>query len=157
MVTRLALKYFTPKNEYLTITIKYGIRFSLYALGFLSNNSAICFLAMTWSIFISTAYENVVSAPYINRVPNKFQLVYTNYRYIVGLLGTSIGLYFAGIVYPYGIPSLLGVSAVFLMFQLVASYRLIYLRTRKTKITPQWKIQEGEDTNLEEAVQTIKQ
>lgn len=125
----LALKYFTPKNSYLTVTIKFGIRFWLYFMAFLSDNLVSCFIAITWSILISTAYENVVDAPYINRIPNEYQLIFTNYRYIVKAIGTSIGLFFAGIVYPFGISNMLGLSAFFMIFQMTYAYYLVYLRT----------------------------
>lgn len=128
----LALKYFTPKNDYLTLTIKFGIRMWLYFIAFLSNNLMSCLIAITWSILISTAYENVTDAPYVNHVPNEHQLVFTNYRYIIKMIGTSIGLYFAGIMYPLGIPYMLGLSAFFMLFQLSMAYYLVYLRKRKT-------------------------
>ena len=34
----IALKYLTPKNDYLTVTIKFGIRFLAYVIAFISNN-----------------------------------------------------------------------------------------------------------------------
>lgn len=86
---------------------------------------------MTWSILISTAYENITDAPYINRVQNYYQLIFTNIRYIVGLIGTSIGLYFAGITYKMGIPYMLGLSAFFMIFQMGIAYYLIYLRKKE--------------------------
>ncbi len=124
----MALKYLTGKNDYMTITIKFGIRFLLYALSFVTNNLIICFIAITWSILISTAYENITDAPYINRVQNDFQMMFTNIRYIVGLIGTSIGLYFAGSIYNLGIPYMLGLSSLFMIFQIGMAYYLIYLR-----------------------------
>ncbi len=126
----LALKYFTPKNDYLTLTIKFGIRFWLYLMAFLSNNLTSCLIAMTWSILISTAYENVTDAPYVNRVPNEYQIIFTNYRYIAKTIGTSIGLYFAGIMYPLGIPYILGLSAFFMLFQITIAYYLVYLKNK---------------------------
>lgn len=126
----IALKYLTGKNDYISISIKFGIRFILYALSFITNNLSICFIAMTWSILISTAYENITDAPYINRVPNEYQMVFTNIRYIVGLIGTSIGLYFAGVTYNFGIPYMLGLSAFFMIFQIGLAYYLIYLRKK---------------------------
>lgn len=126
----LALKYFTPKNDYLTLTIKFGIRFWLYLMAFLSNDLTSCLIAMTWSILISTAYENVTDAPYVNRVPNEYQIIFTNYRYIAKTIGTSIGLYFAGIMYPLGIPYILGLSALFMLFQITFTYYLVYLRKK---------------------------
>ncbi len=128
----LALKYFTPKNEYLTLTIKFGIRFWLYLRAFLSNHLSSCLIAITWSILISTAYENVTDAPYINRMPNEYQIIFTNYRYIVKTIGTSIGVYFAGIMYPLGVPYILGLSAFFMIFQMTYAYYLVYLRNKKT-------------------------
>lgn len=74
------LKYLTPKNDYLTITLKFGIRFWFYTMAFLSNNLTSCLIAISWSILISTAYENVVDAPYVNRIPNEYQILFTNYR-----------------------------------------------------------------------------
>lgn len=124
----LALRYFTPRNDYVTITIKFGIRFLSYTIAFLSNNTIIVILAITWSILISTAYENVTDAPYINVVPNNFQVLFTDIRYIVGVLAESIGVFFAGIMYNYGIRYMLGLSAFFMIFQLILSYRLIYIR-----------------------------
>lgn len=32
-----------------------------------------------------------------------------------------------------------------------------FKQLKEEKITPQWKIQEGENTNLEETVETVKQ
>lgn len=127
----LALKYFTLKNDYLNITIKFGIRFLLYSISFITNNFIICFVAITWSILISTAYENICDAPYINRVQNDYQMIFTNARHIVKLIGTSIGLYFAGITYKMGIRYILGLSAFFMIFQLIISYYLIYLRRKE--------------------------
>ena len=85
---------------------------------------------MSWSILISTAYENVTDAPYVNRVPNEYQVIFTNYRYAVKMIGTSIGLYFAGIVFPLGIPYMLGLSAFFMLFQVSLAYYLVYLRKK---------------------------
>lgn len=127
----IALKYLTHKNDYIAISIKFGIRFLFYILAFLSNNMIICLIAITWSILISTAYENVSDAPYINRISNDIQFTFTNFRYIIGIIGTSIGLYFAGITYNFGIPYMLGLSGIFMIFQIGIAYYLIYLREKE--------------------------
>lgn len=126
----LTLKYFTLKNDYINITIKFGIRFLLYSISFITNNFIISFVAVTWSILISTSYENICDAPYINMVQNDYQMIFTNVRHIIKLIGTSIGLYFAGITYKIGIRYMLGLSAFFMIFQLIISYYLIYLRKK---------------------------
>ena len=130
----LVLKYFTFKNNYLNITIKFGIRFLLYSLAFITNSYLVCFIAITWSILISTAYENICDAPYINRVQNDYQMIFTNARHIVKLIGVSIGLYFAGITYKMGIRYMLGLSAFLMIFQIGISYYLIYLRKKEAKL-----------------------
>lgn len=127
----VVLKCLTSKNDYINITIKFGIRFLLYILSFITNNLLVCFIAMTWSILISTAYENISDAPYINRVPNDYQMLFTNIRYILGLIGTSIGLYFAGITYNLGITYMLGLSGTIMIFQIGIAYYLIFLRRKE--------------------------
>ena len=74
----LALKYLTPKNDYLTITIKFGIRFMGYVIAFISNNIMITLIAITWSLLISTAYENICDGVYINRLEKDHQLSFAN-------------------------------------------------------------------------------
>ena len=128
----IVLKYLTGKNDYMSISIKFGIRFLLYSLVFLTNNLVVCFVAITWSILIQTAYENITDAPYINRVDNEYQMLFTNIRYIVGLIGTSIGLYFAGVTYNMGIRYMLGLSAFFMIFQISIAYYAIYLRKKES-------------------------
>lgn len=124
----LALKYLTPKNDYLTITIKFGIRFIWYVAAFISNNLIITLIAITWSLLISTAYENICDGVYINRVENNYQLSFANIRYIIKFLGEAIGVFFCGIMYEIGLKYMLGLSAIFMIFQIGLAYYLIHLR-----------------------------
>lgn len=129
----LALKCFTPKNDYITITIKFGIRLMGYAVAFLSNNILITLIAITWSILISTAYENICDGYYVNAVKNEYQLTFTNLRYIVGHLGTSIGIFLCGVMYEIGLRYMMGLSAFFMIFQIGLAYILIYMRKHNTR------------------------
>lgn len=124
----LALKYFTPKNDYITITIKFGIRFITYIIAFISNNTIITLIAITWSILISTAYENVCDGYYINAVKNEYQLRYTNFRYIIRFLGEAVGVFLCGLMYEIGLKYMFGLSSVFMLLQIGLAYYLIYLR-----------------------------
>ena len=124
----VALKFLTPKNDYITITIKFGIRFLGYTLAFLSNNVIVVICAMSWSLLISTAYENVTDAPYINSIELDKQLVYTNLRYMVGSLGEAIGTFLCGIMYAIGLRYMFGLSAFFMLLQLTLAYVLIHQR-----------------------------
>ena len=129
----LCLKYFMPKNDYVIISIKFGLRFILYFIAFVSDSVPIILIAISWSLLISTAYENKTDAPYINRISVKNQLVFTNYRYVVGILGTANGLFLAGITYTMGVRYMLGLSAFLMVFQLLLAYLMIYMRTHNTK------------------------
>ena len=124
----IALKYLTPKNDYLTITIKFVIRFMAYTIAFISNNLFITLVAISWSIFISTAYENICDGIYINCLENKYQLSFSNICHIIRFLGESIGVFFCGLMYEKGLKYMFGLSALFLLFQIGISYYLISLR-----------------------------
>lgn len=129
----IALKYLTPKNDYLTVTIKFGIRFLGYVIAFVSNNIAITLIAITWSIFISTAYENICDAVYINRLENKYQLSFSNVCHITRFLGEAIGVFLCGLMYEKGLRYMFGLSALFMIFQISLAYYMIYLRKREKK------------------------
>lgn len=124
----LALKYLTPKNDYLTITIKFGIRFLGYVIAFISNNLILTLIAITWSILISTAYENICDGVYINRIEDKYQLSFANIRYIIRFVGEAVGIFFCGIMYEVGLKYMFGLSAIFMIFQIGVAYYLIHLR-----------------------------
>lgn len=64
-------------------------------MAFLSNNIIVVICAMSWSLLISTAYENVTDAPYINSIELNKQLAYTNLRYMVGSLGEELEHFYA--------------------------------------------------------------
>ena len=127
----IALKYLTPKNDNLTITIKFGIRFLAYVIAFISNNIIIAFIAITWSLFISTAYENICDAIYINRLENKYQLSFSNICHIIRFLGEAIGVFLCGIMYEKGLRYMFGLSAIFMVFQISLAYYMIYLRKKE--------------------------
>ena len=127
----IALKWLTPKNDYITMTIKFGIRFIAYTIAFFSGSYLITLIAITWSILIGAAYENICDGPYINSVENKYQLQFTNLLHVVRFLGEAIGVFFCGIMYEKGLKYMFGLSAFFMIFQLILCYRLIYMRKKK--------------------------
>ena len=57
-------------------------KFILYILAFFINNYIMSIIAITWSILISTAYENKTDAPYINRIKNEYSIFFSNIRYM---------------------------------------------------------------------------
>lgn len=127
----LALKYFTPKDNYLTVFIKFGIRFIGYTLAFVTNNPIVCMIAITWSLLISTAYEDKVDAQYINTIPNEYQLLFTDVRYITAAISEAIGLFLAGLTYNYGVRYMLGLSAFIMLLQITLANTLVYMIKHK--------------------------
>lgn len=85
-------------------------------------------------MLISTAYENVCDGPYINSVSNEYQFRYTNFRYVIRYLGEASGIFLCGLMYEIGLKYIFGLSAVFLFFQIILSYYLIYIRKKEEKV-----------------------
>lgn len=125
----LALRYFTPKNDYLTITIKFGVRFVAFSLAAISGNAFVCFLALTWVMLSSTAYENITDGYYINAIDNRHQFKYNTIRHVVQYVGAAIGTFLCGQVFHLGPAAVFGLAAFAIVFQLAACYYLVYLRT----------------------------
>lgn len=128
IIGMLALKYFTPKDDYFTIFLKFGIRMLLYIIAAISNNLIVCLIAITWSILISTSYENKIDGQYINTIPKELQLQFNNVTHIAKYISKAIGLFLAGVTYEYGIRYMLGLSAFFMLFQITFSNTLIYMK-----------------------------
>lgn len=129
----IVLKCLTPKNDYITIIIKFGIRLLGYIIAFTTNNIIIIIIAITWSLLISTSYENKTDGVYINRVTTKYQLFFSDMRFVVEIIGEALGLLFAGLVFDYGIRYILGLSALFMILQITLAYRLIYMRHKQER------------------------
>lgn len=126
----LALKYFTPKNDYITITLKFGIRLLAYIIAVCANDPFLSMLAITWSIMISTAYEDVSDGYYINLVDNRHQFSYSTLKYVMSYLGEACGLLLCGVMYGLGIQHIFAASALITAVQMAVAYYLISLRRR---------------------------
>lgn len=137
----LALKFFTPSNDYLTLTIKFGTRFVIFMLAALSDNTFLSFLALTWTILSSTAYEDITDGCYISAVDNRYQLKYNTTRYVIHHLGIALGTFLCGRVFQYGPGAIFALSGLVILFQLGAGYYLIYLRHSRVKHLHQRRIQ----------------
>lgn len=131
----IILRKFTSKNNFINIFIKFGIRNIMYLLAFLSNNVTVIVIAITWSILISTAYENITEAPYINRVKNSNQLFFNSVRYGIWIIGESIGLFFAGVMYKIGLRYIFGFSSIFILLQIICQIILIKMLNKEIKMS----------------------
>ena len=124
----LALKKLTPKNDYLTILLKFGPRMLGYTLVFLFPSNEMTLIAITVSLFLTTAYENKTDAIYLNRIDTKYQLLFSNIRKLVGSLGNAIGLYLTGLLFVLGSKYIFGVAALIGYVQIAIALYLVYLR-----------------------------
>ena len=124
----IALKYFTPKNDYLTMTLKFGIRLIAYIVAVLSNDVFMMLIAILWSLLCSTAYEDISDGYYINVIDNRHQFRYSTVKYAISYLGEATGLFLAGQLFDFGVSAILTLSAAITTVQLGVAYYLIYLR-----------------------------
>lgn len=127
----MALKYFTPKNDYITITLKFGIRFIIFSLAAIAGNNFLSFIAFTWAILSSTAYENVTDGYYVNAIDNRHQFKYNTVRHVVQYFGVALGTFICGQMFQYGPAAVFGVAGFIVVLQLGAAYYLIYVRQGK--------------------------
>lgn len=130
----IALRYFTPKNDYITITLKFGIRLGAYVIAVLVNNPFVFLLAFTWAMLSETAYEDVSDGCYINLVDNRHQLGYNTIKHVMNYLGEATGVLFCGWMYNFGLTAILGLAAFIMIFQMGIAYYLIHLRRRQRRI-----------------------
>lgn len=73
------------KNEKIEISIKDIMKDKItiiYLIYYCIASIAMSIIAITWSILISTAYENKTDAPYINRIKNEYSIFFSNIRYM---------------------------------------------------------------------------
>lgn len=134
MIGVFALKHFTPKNDYVTMTLKFGIRLVAYMIAVVADDPFMSLLAITWSILISTAYEDISDGYYINLVDNRHQFGYSTLKYVMTFSGEAVGMMLCGLTYEFGIPCMLGTSAAITAVQMVIAYYLIYLRHHRRRV-----------------------
>ena len=85
-------------------------------------------IAITVSLFLTTAYENKTDAVYLNRIDTKYQLLFSNIVRLIVSLGSTIGLYLTGIHFAFGPKYIFGVPALIGCFQIALALYLVYLR-----------------------------
>ena len=130
----IALKYFTPKNDYLTVMLKFGLRLLAYVIAVLAEDPFVAMLAITWSLMISTAYEDVTDGHYINLVDNRHQLSYSTIKHVMSFAGEAVGMLLCGMMYDFGVSFILGAAAVITGGQIGVAFYLIHLRHRRRSV-----------------------
>ena len=131
----IALKKLTPKNDYVTILIKFAIRLTFYILIVILPIKEILLSALFVSLFVSRAYENKTDGIYVNRCPNQDMLTFSNIRYGVGYIGKAIGTLICGLTFDLGLRYIFGIAIIFIFIQIVMALFLIKLRKNEEKIS----------------------
>ncbi len=86
------------KNDKVNVGIKYIGRCILYFLAFLSGNRIIIILAVIFCKLTVDSFIQMSDAPFTNRLDNKYQFSFSNFRNSVGYLGRSIGTLICGLL-----------------------------------------------------------
>lgn len=133
VIGMIALKYFTPHNDYLTITLKFGVRLIAFLVAIFADDPFVFLLAITWTLLSETAYEDVIDGNYINLVDNRYQLSYNTAKYVMTYLGEAVGILFCGWMYDFGLSGILTCAACIMVFQIAIAYYLIHLRRRRRR------------------------
>lgn len=130
----LVLYKLTPKNDYISIAIKFGFRLLGYLAIAVTNNITVAIVAIAVSLLVSRAYENKCDGVYFNRVNSTDMFAVTNLKYSVEFLGKSIGIALAGILFTFNLSAIFAVSSVFLAVQLLIGEYLVFMRHKEKKI-----------------------
>lgn len=124
----VCLRWLTPRNDYFTVSLKFGGRVLMYLAAFLTNSPFVILAAMTFAIILSKAFDNRTEAPYMIRIKCQGQFCINGLRRAVRTVATAIGMAAVGAIYSFGFRYVMVVAAVFTLIQTVIAYALIYLR-----------------------------
>ena len=129
----IALKL-TPKNDYVTILIKFFIRFLLYSLIIIIPVTLVLLIGIFFSLFISRSFENKTDGVYVNRCKKEDLFTLSNIRYVFGYVGNALGVLIIGFTFNLGLRYIFGICVIFLFIQIVMALFLVKMRKNEEKI-----------------------
>lgn len=127
----IALYKLNFKNDYISYSCKFVLRFIVYILIVITANIYIAIVAIFLSLFVSRAWENVSDGVYINRVAKEDQLFFNNIRYAFNKLGCAIGVLISGALFNYGLRAIFGVSCAIMLISISLAFTLIHMRKKE--------------------------
>lgn len=133
IVGSLVIAKFTLKNNYINLSLKFGIRLFFYLLAFFLNQKILILLAFIFVELSSDAYIDITDAPYVNRYSDEDQLAFNNLKEMIEYVATSIGVFLCGWALLYGIRYIFLVSSVFILFQILLAFYALYLRKQESR------------------------
>ena len=129
----LALKKLTPKNDCLTIFVKFGIRFLFYLAIVIFPIKEVFLVGLFVSYLISRAYENKTDGIYVNRCDKADMFTFSNLRYIFGYMGKATGTLIVGFTFELGLSYIFGICLIFMVLQMTMALYLIKMRKNEAK------------------------
>lgn len=132
----LALKKLTPKNDYLTVLLKFGTRFLFYLAIVIFPTRAVFLVGIFVSFLISRAYENRTDGIYINRCDKADLFAFSNVRYTCGYMGKALGTLIVGFTFELGVRYIFGICLIFMAMQIAVSLYLVKMRKDEEKQKP---------------------
>ncbi len=129
IVGSLVIAKFTLKNNYINLSLKFGIRLFLYLLAFIFNQKILILLAFIFVELSSDAYIDITDAPYVNRYNDEDQLAFNNLKEMIEYVATSIGVFLCGWALLYGIRYIF----LFILFQILLAFYALYLRKQESR------------------------
>ena len=86
----LALKKLTPKNDYITILLKFGVRFLFYVFVIIFPTKEMLLAAIVWSLLVSRAFENKTDGIYVNRCEKEEMFAFIHNAMSIPVLRAAI-------------------------------------------------------------------
>lgn len=127
----LFLKCYTPKKEKNAILFKYGLRVIIYTFVFLLNKNIFFLVAFIFVDLLSALFEDQMDGSYVNLVEDRYQLMFSNLTDITNRFGSAVGVFFAGILLPYGLRIIMLAGAITSLFLVILRFRTNYLKEKK--------------------------
>lgn len=132
LIGSLVLIKLTFKNNYINITLKYGVRVILYILAFIFNSKLLILLSFIYVKISGDTYIDVIESPYVNRYDDKEQLAFNNLNEMIDYVGESIGIFLCGLVIIYNLRYIFLIGSIFALIQIIFAMWALYLRNKES-------------------------
>lgn len=118
--TKIGKNYTTTKSA----IVKFGIRIIFYSLAFLIHNKIAFLAAITIGNITSRMLEEKITAPFLQKIKNDDQFLFSNLRYFALSLGEGIGAFLSGVLIVYSLKYLF-IGGIF--FTIIQIFMYAYL------------------------------
>ena len=127
----IILSKLTTKNDYINLSIKYVGIYIFYLIAVLIPTPLTFLIAIIYLKITRFSYTHIADAPYINRYEGKYQLAFCNLKEMAKYFSRAIGTFLCGLMLSINIRYVFVISSIFALFQIIFSYRALYLRKKE--------------------------